>query len=962
MGFWKSFKRLIKVSEKGSQILKEPPSPSGDLAQQSQGEKANPDLNSDIALTEYEIFIQDKNDLKEDFEQNDVVNEIPQPENPTSPSSEEYRLITIEQNIILEALTSNIALDKISLGAIGLNARAIHSLQIGGITDLGQLCKCDWAFLLSLPNLGSGTRSHILDVLEITRLNLKSDLNSDMAANESEIFTQDKNSFEQHSLPMDAINQDQMQSNPNSASYEEHRLNIAEQNLILLAQKSDIELDKISLSAIGLNARAIRALQIGRITNLGQLCKRDRASLLRCHSLGKGTFAHIVTVLEMTLMRLKSNPSYFAVAGYLLENPLQHKAYNFHNDNIRTYLPKEANIAGVHLENIKLTSLELRPDIVTALQFANIDSVERLCRSSSLELLRLPGVGIVGFEHILAKLDEFQTKLTAYSSQASLKTDVEMQYTTDITEIKISIKALCEPFTKAKVAKEILLPTNIQKLLYNLSFNECKTLEDLMNISQNLESVSEFNYWLQQLGNRVSELLSYSNLDAELNSIFSALSTRQKRVFIDRTKFYNPRTLDDLGQEFNVSRERIRQIQEEAQKKITHRAGKLPLLYCTSAILLLIRLGNKATKELWRHDLAEAGFIKEETSLDLLLAIAQNTHIKKLNIDPIFTERLRTNTPKLISIADKRILTTAKKICKNCGAVRVIALQTPDVKYEEVQQSLKNNRFFEIDSGWWSCNEDPVVLHRVANKVITYCGPVLPVNLRRAFERHCIREKYLAPPTEVVVAVLIATGKFVIDNGMLNLKQPLENIPVLSVPESVFLKTIAVDGPIISFDTIYKNIVAEGYSSATVGSLLRHSPIVQRVTGSLYTLLGGMYNQQDIQAAQNQHSRKRLNQTLKLLTDGKAVFETNVNGWFYGGVISSGPASRLKGTWKLNVDSITERTFTIEQYFIRGLAGVAKELGIVSGDRVRFEFNTWNHETTVMKVNNHEKNADSEQT
>ena len=44
MGFWKSFKRLIKVSEKGSQILKEPPSPSGDLAQQSQGEKANPDL------------------------------------------------------------------------------------------------------------------------------------------------------------------------------------------------------------------------------------------------------------------------------------------------------------------------------------------------------------------------------------------------------------------------------------------------------------------------------------------------------------------------------------------------------------------------------------------------------------------------------------------------------------------------------------------------------------------------------------------------------------------------------------------------------------------------------------------------------------------------------------------------------------------------------------------------------
>ena len=48
----------------------------------------------------------------------------------------------------------------------------------------------------------------------------------------------------------------------------------------------------------------------------------------------------------------------------------------------------------------------------------------------------------------------------------------------------------------------------------------------------------------------------------------NSLKERDRLVFYDRRIKEPPRTLEDLGKEFNVSKERIRQIEEKAFEKI----------------------------------------------------------------------------------------------------------------------------------------------------------------------------------------------------------------------------------------------------------------------------------------------------------------------------------------------------------------------------------------------------------
>ena len=65
-------------------------------------------------------------------------------------------------------------------------------------------------------------------------------------------------------------------------------------------------------------------------------------------------------------------------------------------------------------------------------------------------------------------------------------------------------------------------------------------------------------------------------LQIELNKILDTLSAREREVIVLRfgLKDNTPRTLEEVGREFNVTRERIRQIEAKALRKIKYRAGK----------------------------------------------------------------------------------------------------------------------------------------------------------------------------------------------------------------------------------------------------------------------------------------------------------------------------------------------------------------------------------------------------
>lgn len=68
------------------------------------------------------------------------------------------------------------------------------------------------------------------------------------------------------------------------------------------------------------------------------------------------------------------------------------------------------------------------------------------------------------------------------------------------------------------------------------------------------------------------EAASYSLLREQLGEVMETLSEREYKVLSLRFGLEDgrPRTLEEVGREFNVTRERIRQIEAKALRKLRH--------------------------------------------------------------------------------------------------------------------------------------------------------------------------------------------------------------------------------------------------------------------------------------------------------------------------------------------------------------------------------------------------------
>ena len=62
-------------------------------------------------------------------------------------------------------------------------------------------------------------------------------------------------------------------------------------------------------------------------------------------------------------------------------------------------------------------------------------------------------------------------------------------------------------------------------------------------------------------------------LQEEIRDVLSTLTPREEKVLLLRYGFDGrERTLEEVGAEFNITRERIRQIEVKALKKLKHRS------------------------------------------------------------------------------------------------------------------------------------------------------------------------------------------------------------------------------------------------------------------------------------------------------------------------------------------------------------------------------------------------------
>lgn len=641
-----------------------------------------------------------------------------------------------------------------------------------------------------------------------------------------------------------------------------------------------------------------------------------------------------------------------------------------------------------------ITALGLSPRVQNALQRAGIISIGQLMRLKDSEILGIPNIGPKG-------LDEIKSKLAVESLSGLCSTSVgvtpgnnkkgslsdlslgvageQMTLASASSERNLEVKfrrflelasCVCNTFDIEQLLSELPLPQERRADLREITGEEIESLADLkryINSAREPQAAAPLDLHklagkreserakdaLERLMDWAEKVTAYEALDDEVSEIVNSLSYRERLILFKRFCLQNPLTLEDVGHQLGVTRERVRQIETRMRERLYDQIAASSFFYSVAAVIILRDLDKDATLDRWRERLSTIGFLRDEHSLELLISIGRAAENSKLSLPREFLEVLNSGISPRIALIRKPFLDKARKLYRNCGAVRLVSLLDDKLSAAEAEQILLSGGFIEVHPGWWMKDIGKALPQRIARKVITYCGPVSPSDMRHALRRHLSRSGFPVPPSEVLVKILQHTGEFALVNGELRLTKIPANKPSLNGPERIFIRKVKADGPVLCFGAIYHSVVEGGFSGASVPQLLARSPLVRKIQGELYTMVGAEYDAQDIDRAKSQLASVPADYSLKPLPNGRIRFETNVGRWaIYGGVLSCGPAKRMEGTWTTVINGHPYGELVVERGFIRTSGGkwVFEALNIVAGDRVRIEFNTWNREAVITRV------------
>jgi len=151
----------------------------------------------------------------------------------------------------------------------------------------------------------------------------------------------------------------------------------------------------------------------------------------------------------------------------------------------------------------------------------------------------------------------------------------------NLRKVKGQIQALEEGDLKPDQVKEIARRLGVPEEDV-ISMNRRLSGDASLNAPVRAESEGEWQDWLVDDSDTQEDMLVESEekrlrLDL-LNDAMEKLTDRERRVFEQRRMQEEPATLEDLSQEFGVSRERIRQIEvrafEKVQKAVKNAAQK----------------------------------------------------------------------------------------------------------------------------------------------------------------------------------------------------------------------------------------------------------------------------------------------------------------------------------------------------------------------------------------------------
>jgi len=797
--------------------------------------------------------------------------------------------------------------DKISVEVLGLSEQELNELRMFNINTIQELVNCAKSGFLSIPNLGITTVGEI-------KKKLNSYLSGQLSGGDWESYTA-------------AMNKEMIEA-----------------PLLESLEHQGDPLDKISVEVLGLSEQELNELRIFNINTIQELINCAKSGFLSIPDLGITTIGEIKKKLNSYL------------SGRLSEGDWESDAAVMNKQIVEAPLLESLEDQGDPLARVSVQVLGLNERASKRLRKANISTIQQLVNCTESYLLSIKGLGPITVEDIKNKLNSYTGVMNKKIVEVPLLTWKQLEYQCNVFESQGLLDDLSLPSPPSPARKKLCKATGEKletlgdlKRLIDLCSSQTRIPERDEERSTTIPALKQAIVWL-------NKVLAYESIDNEVNELVQYFGDRERFVLTNRFGIEKRLTLEMIGKRFGITRERVRQIESRMRNKLIDRIGMSPLFYSTAGVVLIRRLYEDATGDSWKQHLIDIGLLKTEAAADLLVAISRASRSPLLALPEKFGQSREVYVPPHILLAKKLVLYKARKFYRNSGAVRIVSLTSERLPKADVEQILCLDEFTEVYSGWWMRKVGECVPERVARKVITYCGPVSSSTMHYALRRYLSRFQFPPPPSEVLVRILKCKGEFASIDGLLQLNNRHARKPSLTGPESVFVRVVRTEGPVVSFETAHARLLEASFSTGSVTSLLRYSPIVQKIMARLYTQLGTQYDAADVERARSQVTKIPANSRMKPRPDGIVEFETNVGTWLtYGGVVGSGPAASMKGVWTLICNNTNQGDLVIEGNFIRGLSEVSETLAIVAGDRIRIEFNTWTREATITKMVNDEQ-------
>jgi hypothetical protein len=386
--------------------------------------------------------------------------------------------------------------------------------------------------------------------------------------------------------------------------------------------------------------------------------------------------------------------------------------------------------------------------------------------------------------------------------------------------------------------------------------------------------------------------------DEEIQALTKGLQDRDMTILRLRYAPSTLMTLEEVGNRFGVTRERIRQIQKKAPVRLSKGFQQYPLLRLRSAIRFAqVKAETGSGIDEITEDLMQRGLIISKDAADDLWVIWQSTNLETPFITGLRKAAREGLSPRQIEVRPA-INLEARKLCRNCGAFNVKWL-TVTADTTDIRVVLLYLGYEEILPGWyWKNVVSKDVVESVARKVFSVTDQVSPREFRRSFVKHLSRREYTAPPSDVLLEVAKRIEFIRFDGDNLMALRDFEPSIELNGSEFALYRFLSESGPVANFQELYVANRNAGYQTITLAVRLKQSPVIRRLGHGLYSLVGSSYTQTDIDNAVARVEEIPADGEIRYNTNGIVTYLINASPWLlYGGVLSTSELSGFKGDW-----------------------------------------------------------------